>query len=118
MNEATIQRPFVILFRQNPPDLNAAEKQRRAAETAEWAAKQNAAGHRLTPHILEPEIIPVDHPGENTSTDCGVPVTAILFLEARDVTEAKAVAESHPALRYRASAEIRAWVRPNAPAKN
>jgi hypothetical protein len=62
--------------------------------------------------ILAPESV---HRGPETSatnlTDTWS-VTALLFLEARDLSEAAQVAESHPALRYGANVEVRPWGRP------
>lgn len=100
---------FVIIFRQGPRHLDEAEKQRRAGETGVWALRYNSAGHKLDPRILGPEI---EHRGPVTTplgkSDSWT-VTALLFLEARDLKEAAQVAESHPALRYGASVEVRPW---------
>jgi hypothetical protein len=102
---------FVILFRQGPRSLTDTDKQRRSEEVAIWARRQNEAGHKLAPHILAPESVkrgpdvPIAAHGE-------WPVTALLLVEARDLDEAATVAESHPALRYGASVEVRAWSRP------
>jgi hypothetical protein len=98
---------FVIIFRQGPRVLTDADKQRRAAETGVWARRHNEAGHKLDPRILTPE-----------STTRGPlppdawPVTAVLFLEARDLNEAGQIAEEHPGLGYGARVEIRPWGRP------
>lgn len=89
-------KPFVIIFRTGP--INEAEKQRRAEETSAWARRQNEAGHKLDPHILEPE-------GANLAN--GLAISALLFLEAHDLSEATRIAESHPALRYGAQIEVR-----------
>jgi hypothetical protein len=48
-------KTFVIIFRQGPRPLTDTGKQRRGEETAAWARRQNAAGHKLDPHILAPE---------------------------------------------------------------
>jgi hypothetical protein len=98
---------FVILFRQSTRTLSEAEKQRRAEETAVWARQQNAAGHKLIPHILGPES---EHRGPQPPDTW--PVTAILFLEAHDLAEAAQVAELHPALHYGSSVEVRPWSTP------
>ncbi len=84
---------FVILFRQADPAPTADEKQRITAETIAWARLQNEAGHRLDPRIL-------GGTGE---------ITALLFLEARDLSEASTIAASHPAARYGAQVEVRSW---------
>jgi hypothetical protein len=108
----TTMKTFVIIFRQGPRQLTDFDKQHRAEETTEWALRQNGAGHKLDPHILAPESV---HRGPETSTansSDAWPVTALLFLEARDLSEATQVAESHPALRYGANVEVRPWGRP------
>jgi hypothetical protein len=104
-------KTFVILFRQGPAPLTDADKQRRTEETAAWARQQNAAGHRLVPHILAPEGVHRARERSATQADARL-VTALLFLEARDLSEAAQVAESHPALRYGASIEVRPWAPP------
>ena len=108
----TAMKTFVIIFRQGPQLLTDADKQRRAEETATWARRQNSAGHKLDPHILAPESA---HRGPETSAATPVDawtITALLFLEAHDLSEAAQVAESHPALRYGASVEVRPWAAP------
>jgi hypothetical protein len=105
-------KTFVIIFRQGPRPLTDADKQRRAEETGVWARRQNAAGHKLDPHILGPESA---HRGLENPTAAKAdawPITALLFLEAHDLSEAAQVAESHPGLRYGANVEIRPWAPP------
>lgn len=105
-------KTYVIIFRQGPSPLSEADLRRRAEETRGWARRQNEAGHKLDPHILTPEC---RHGGpESSSASSGEswPVTALLFLEARDLDEAAAIAEAHPALRYGAQVEVRGWQRP------
>ena len=107
MNATAVMKPFVIIFRQGPPALTDADKHRRNQETAAWARGQNSAGHQLDPHILAPESA---HRGPESSaaTPSEVwPITALLFLKAPDLNEAAHVAESHPALRYGVSVEVR-----------
>jgi hypothetical protein len=105
-------KQFVFIFRQSPRQLTDADKQRRAEETVAWARRQNGAGHKLDPHILAPESA---HRGpEITAPADAWPVTALLFLEAHDLSEAAQVAESHPALRYGANIEVRPWAPPTA----
>ncbi len=108
----TAMKTFVIIFRQDPHPLTDADKQRRAEETVVWARRQNDAGHKLDPRILAPESA---HPGSEPSaaTSAGAwPITALLFLEAHDLSEAAQVAESHPALRYGSNVEVRPWATP------
>jgi len=102
-------KTFVIIFRQGPPALTDADRLRRAEETGVWARHQNEAGHKLDPRILAPE---GEHRGPEEPTAGKWPVTAILFLEARDLEDAAQVAESHPGLRYGANVEIRPWTPP------
>jgi len=106
---ATSMKTFVIIFRQGPLQLTEADKLRRAQETVAWARAQNAAGHKLDPRILTPES---EHRGSGNSASNERPVTALLFLEARDLSEATQVAEAHPALHYGSEVEVRPWAPP------
>jgi len=112
-NQSTAaMKTFVIIFRQGPQPLTDADKQRRAEETATWARRQNNAGHKLDPHILAPEST-LRGPESSAATPADAwTITALLFLEAHDLSEAAQVAESHPALRYGASVEVRPWAAP------
>jgi hypothetical protein len=110
-NQPTM-KTFVIIFRQGPQPLTDADKQQRAQETVVWARHQNDAGHKLDPRILAPESA---HPGSGDSSTTSAdawPITALLFLEAHDLSEAAQVAESHPALRYGSKVEVRPWAAP------
>lgn len=100
---------FVILFRQ-PAPLSEADLKNRAKETPRWAQRQNAAGHKLEPRILGKESAWVGSSGKPTDT-----VTALLFLEARDLKEAVSIAQTHPAVRYGAVVEVRPWSSPGVP---
>ena len=103
---------FVIIFRQSPRPLTEADKQRRAEETGVWARHQNSAGHKLDPHILRPESA-YRGPDNSAITQAEAwPITALLFLEAQDLSEAARVAEAHQALRYGGNVEVRPWARP------
>jgi hypothetical protein len=106
---ATAMKTFVIIFRQGPRQLTESDKQRRAEETVAWARAQNVAGHKLDPRILAPES---EHRGSSDAGNDGWPVTALLFLEARDLNEATQVAEAHPAIRYGSEVEVRPWAPP------
>jgi hypothetical protein len=105
----TTMKTFVIIFRQGPQQLTEADKQRRAQETTAWAKAQNAGGHKLDPRILAPES---EHRGSGNSASDERPITALLFLEARDLSEATQVAEAHPALHYGSEVEVRPWAPP------
>jgi hypothetical protein len=102
-------KTFVIIFRQSPQELSESDKQRRAEETVAWARAQNAAGHKLDPRILAPQS---EYRGSGNSANEGGQVTALLFLEARNLSEAAKVAEAHPAIRYGSEVEVRPWAPP------
>jgi hypothetical protein len=106
----TTMNTFVIMFRQGPRTLTPADIERRAQEVSVWARRHNDAGHKLDPHILAPAR---ERRGTNIGdvTDAW-PITALLFLEARDLAEATKVAEEHPALGYGANVEVRPWAPP------
>lgn len=104
-------KQFVMIFRQSNQQLTETDKQRRDEETRAWARQQNAAGHKLDPHILAPESHWI---GPAPAHSAG-PVTALLFFEARDFAQAVEVAQAHPAVRYGASVEVRPWAPPPAP---
>lgn len=93
-------KTFVVIFRQGQP-LSEADKQRRSQETTQWARTYLDAGNKLEARILTPE-----------GGAEGVPVSALLFLEARDRAEAVRIAESHPAIPYGSTVEIREWTTP------
>lgn len=105
---------FVIIFRQGPRPLTDADKLRRQQEVSAWARLQNAAGHKLEPRILAPEVARRGT-GAASVTSNGTadwPVTALLFLEASDLAEAAKVAGTHPALGFGVSVEVRPWAPP------
>ncbi|MGO4261845.1 hypothetical protein [Lysobacter sp. TAB13] len=102
---------YVILFRRPRAALDDAEQQRLNQAVGPWAAAQNQAGHRLDPHLLAAE---GRYRGPQTAATQAEapPVTALLFLHARDLDEAARVAESHPGLDYGFSVEVRPWSAP------
>jgi hypothetical protein len=104
---------FVILFRQGPHNLSEIAKAHRQAAISLWAREQNARGHRLEPRSLAPSFT---RPGiEVSGDDYGQwPVSALLFLDARDLDEATAIAASHPAKDYNVAMEVRPWSAPAA----
>jgi len=108
---------FVILFRQGPFAFTDEVKARRQATISIWARERNAAGHKLEPRSLAPDIA---RPGSVAPAEVvGTwPVTALLFLEAADLGAATAIAESHPAKDYNVTMEVRPWSSPTAPARN
>jgi len=107
-------KQFVILFRQGSKPLTEADLKKRSEETRAWARDRNAAGHKLDPRILTPDGYRIGADGNSgpvPATDAGL-VTALLFLEARDLAQAVEVARAHPATRYGASVEVRPWAPP------
>jgi hypothetical protein len=108
---------FVLLFRQSSP-LSEADQKRRAEDVRDWARQQNTAGHKLDPRILSERKQRIGPNGKSDSPNQSdeAPLTAILFVEARDFDEAVKIAGSHPALHYGViSVEIRPWTSPLAP---
>lgn len=118
---------FVILFRQGR-SLTAAELAQRQAEVSAWARAQNDMGRALEPRILAPDALfpgrEAGRPDEaavaaapaQAANPSGWPVTALLFLHARDLDDAAAVAASHPARHYGVDVEVRPWAPPAVPA--
>ena len=107
-------QPYVIIFYQGVQPLTEADLKDRAAATRVWAATQNTAGHNLEPRILGPErqwCQPDGSVGPTPLAENSL-ATALLFLQANDITQAVAVARAHPALRYGASVEVRPWAPP------
>ena len=107
---------FVILFRQGPYNFSEIAKAHRQSAISLWAREQNARGHRLEPRSLAPSIT---RPGiEFTGDEYGKwPVTALLFLDARDLDEATAIAATHPAKDYNVAMEVRPWSPPAVPVR-
>ena len=102
---------FVAIFRQGPQPLSEEQLQLRAANTPTWARTQNAAGRKLDPRILAP-----DSTLRGATPEIGWPVTALLFLEALDLTDAAEALSAHPALTApRISVELRPWSPPAPP---
>ena len=108
---------FVFLFRQGDRPPSEVDLRRRREEVREWASRQRSEGRRLDPRMLgeESRLIRRSNGGP-AETDDGT-LIAILFLEARDFTEATAIAETHPGLSHGVSVEIREWAPPPASAR-
>ncbi|MGC4052986.1 MAG: hypothetical protein QM757_26980 [Paludibaculum sp.] len=100
---------FVIIFKQGPVTLTDSDRQNLREATAPWARKVNEDGHQLEPRILAPERETL---GDTETVTGAWPITALLFLAARDLQEAAAVAGSHPAMRYQFQVEVRPWAAP------
>ncbi len=116
INSPTPMKPFVLIFRQNPQKpRSAADSTKLAAEMRPWAQRQNEEGRKLTPHILEPESRNFGTDSPATALQGVWPVSALLFINARDLNEAAEIAQSHPGLHYGAVVEVRAWTVPVPP---
>lgn len=107
---------FVLIFRQGKP-VTEAEKQRRAETVPQWAREQNAAGRSLEPRILGPEKLRRGAELPSSGAIDAWPVTALLFIQAKDLDDAAAVAASHPAVQEGLSVEVRPWGAPAAVAR-
>ena len=101
-----------MIFRQGDRALSAEEQQRRGEEVRVWAQAQNGAGRNLDPRMLGDDIYRAN--GE-APLDGERSVIALLFLEARDIDDARTVANSHPGLRYGVNIELRPWAPPAQP---
>ncbi|MGO1003883.1 hypothetical protein [Lysobacter sp. CA196] len=108
----TTMNPFVILFRRDRGPLSEAERLSLSQDIGAWARLHNEAGHKLDPHLLAPDSRHLG-PHRDAAQAEALPITALLFLEARDLDEAARVAESHPGMRHGFSVEVRAWSAPN-----
>jgi len=110
-------KTFVLIFRQNPArERTPAQNQQLGAEMPAWVQRQNHDGRNFDPRILAREN---EHVG--AEKDAGIPpgswpVSALLFIEARDLADATRVAESHPALKFGVSVEVRPRAAPVRPA--
>jgi hypothetical protein len=113
---SSMMKQFVLLFRQGPGQLSEADQKRLAEQVLEWAQRQNSEGRKLDPRKLGDEVRRISPSGGiSASEETEVqPLSAILFLEARDFEEAVRIAESHPGLKFGASVEVRAWAVPQA----
>lgn len=103
---------FVILFRQGPYPFTPDDLARRQQAVPAWARTHNAAGHQLEPRILAADALRPGQLSAHDGTAGAWPVTALLFLHARDLAEAAAIAALHPAKDFNASVEVRPWAPP------
>lgn len=114
--EGPKMKHFALLFKQGPLLLTEADQKARAEAIVAWTEDQDDAGHQLDARSLKDARawIGADLAPASVAADDGA-LSSILFLEARDLAEAVEIARSHPALRYGASVEVRAWTpRPEA----
>lgn len=106
---------FVIIFRQGPQALTDSDRQSLREATTPWARRLNEAGHQLEPRILGPERESLGA-GDSSKAVADWPLTALLFVAARDLKEAAELAGSHPAMKYQFQVEVRPWGAPAPPA--
>lgn len=110
-------KTFVLIFRQNPArERTPAQNQQLAAEMPAWVQCQEGEQRKFDPRILTRESPRVSAEKETGVPPGSWPIGALLFVEATDLADATRVAESHPALKFGASVEVRAWTAPVPPA--
>ncbi len=110
-------KTFVLIFRQNPArERTPAQNQRLAAEMPPWVQRQNSEQRKFDPRILTKESAHVGVEKDAGTPPGSWPVSALLFIEASDLADATRVAESHPALKFGVSVEVRPWTAPVPPA--
>jgi hypothetical protein len=110
-------KTFVLIFRQNPArERTPAQNQQLAAEMPAWVQCQEGEQRKFDPRILTRESPRVSAEKETGVPPGSWPIGALLFVEATDLADATRVAESHPALKFGASVEVRAWAAPVPPA--
>ncbi|HET8948825.1 MAG TPA: hypothetical protein VFQ07_17735 [Candidatus Polarisedimenticolia bacterium] len=118
---------FVLLFRQGPVPLPEAEQKVRADAIVAWDERQDDSGHQVEDRTLRDvrawigsDLAPASGSAGSGLAPASGPaddgaLSSILFFEARDMAEAVEIARSHPALRYGATVEVRAWSPPGSP---
>ena len=99
---------FVFIFRKGSISLTDAEKRRVGDEGRAWSSQQLIQGRKLEMRTLGKECKKVSAESEAGSR-AESPIVAVDFLQARDFTEAVEIAETHPALCYGLSVEVRPW---------
>jgi len=101
---------FVLIFHRSAKPLSDADTKTLTERIRPWAIKENQAGHKLDPRILNSESV---HIGPDHKTGDGP--TALLFIEAADLEDAVRLAKSHPGLDFGVSIDVRPWASPVAP---
>lgn len=110
-------KTFVLIFSQDPArERTPAQNQQLAAEMPPWVQRQNLDGRKFDPRILAREAKHAAAEKDAPRPPDAWPLTALLFIEASDLADATRVAESHPALKFGAVVEVRAWAAPVPPA--
>src|ERR1700678_4081429 len=108
-------KQFAYFFRQGPVDLSEEQQKRRIDEVRDWAVLRQTEGRRLEPKILTVDshhVAPVALSPLQLASEW--PLGAVDFLEARDLNEAVQIAQTHPAINYGISIEVREWTVPSA----
>jgi len=111
-------KTFVLIFRQNPArERTPAQNQQLAAEMPGWVQRVGGLERKFDPRILAKEETHVGAEKEAATPPGAWPLSALLFVEARDLAEATRIAESHPALKFGTAVEVRAWTAPVPPSR-
>jgi hypothetical protein len=114
---ASAMKTFVLIFRQDPTrERTPAQNQQLAAEMPPWVQRQKLDRRKFDPRILAREANYAGAENGSLRPPDAWPLTALLFIEAGDLADATRVAESHPALKFGAGVEVRAWAAPVPPA--
>lgn len=105
---------FVLIFRQTPRQFSEADLKGRAEQIRTWVGRQAEQNHKLDPRILTPDsaFIGIDGKRRSEPLSAEPPVTALLFVEAKDLADAVTIAETHPGVKFGASVEVRPWASP------
>lgn len=101
---------FVLLFRQGDRKLTEAEQKRRSEEVRAWMMQQFGEGRFPDPRLLGDESYRSDDHASGANE--GGKILAIVFIDARDFSEAAKIARTHPGLHYGVNIEVRPWSRP------
>lgn len=104
-------RTYVAIIRLTSGALDSPTLAKRDGEIRLWGKELREKGVVLEPRMLGTERADLgSRPAAERSTK--QEVAALLFLEAPDFIAARAVAETHPGLRYGATVELRPWSLP------
>jgi len=108
-----MKESFVFIFRQGTRRLTEAEQTQRTEEVRTWALQKLKENRGFDPRILGEEGYRL--PTVTTGDLRDGSVTALNFIEAKDLNEAVEIAKTHPGLRYGISIEVRPWRDPRVP---
>ena len=86
------------------------EQQAPASEVRNWALRRLKEDPTFEPRVLGDDSYQLPNTGR--TMDDNHPVIALNFLEANDLSEAIAIARTHPGLNYGVMIEVRSWTDP------